>query len=91
MSEVDPLVDANRRFERGDFRGAAAAYEEFLTSSPEQVEILFKLAQSYHELDQGPQFEKAMRRLLALNPRRPEAFVLRGRRLFRRHRFVDRR
>ncbi len=78
---VDPLVDANRRFERGDFRGAAAAYEKFLASFPEQVEILHKLARSYHELDNSPEFEKIMRRLLALDSTRPEPFVLRGRRL----------
>jgi len=86
---ADLLADANRRFEQGDFRGAADGYEEFLTSSPEHYEILYKLARSYHELDEKTEFEQAIRRVLALSPERPQPFVLMGRRYQWEGRFPD--
>jgi predicted aspartyl protease len=86
---VDLLADANRRFEQGDFRGAADGYELFLVDSPEHYEILYKLARSYHELDEQAEFDQAIRRVLALGAERPQPFVLMGRRFQWDGRFPD--
>jgi tetratricopeptide (TPR) repeat protein len=83
------LADANRKFERGDFQGAALGFEAFLAGSPERYEVLYKLARSYHEIDEASGFEKALRRLLAVEPGRPGTFVLMGRRYQWEGRFPD--
>lgn len=86
---TDLLADAHRRFEQGDFRGAAQGYEAFLAGSPEHFEILYRLARSYHELDEPSEFEQTIRRVLALSPERPKIFVLMGRRYQWEGRFPD--
>jgi Tfp pilus assembly protein PilF len=85
----DRLADANRRFERGDYQGAAEGFEAFLDSAPERYEVLYKLARSYHEIDDSSRFETALRRLLALEPVRADAFALMGRRYQWEGRFPD--
>ncbi|TDI13297.1 MAG: tetratricopeptide repeat protein [Acidobacteria bacterium] len=86
---TDGLADANRRFEQGDFRGAIDGFESFLADSPDHYEILYKLARSYHELDEQAGFDQAIRRVLALNPQRAQPFVLMGRRFQWEGRFPD--
>ena len=89
QSLTDLLADANRRFEQGDFRGAEDGFEMFLASTPEHYEILYKLARSYHELDEQAGFDQAIRRVLALSPQRAQPFVLMGRRFQWEGRFPD--
>lgn len=82
-------AEAARLFEMGDFRAAAAAYEAILADSPPSFGVLLGLCRSYHEFGDGGRFEGAIRRLLAFDPLRAEAFILTGVRAQREGRFAD--
>ena len=83
------LADGNQRYERGDFVGAASAFELFLAANPGSYEVIFKLATSYHELGDVEKFHAATRQLLSLDPDRSDAFTLMGKRYQWEGRFTD--
>jgi tetratricopeptide (TPR) repeat protein len=90
--DVDPaelLAEANRRFERGDFRGAAQVLEVILLSDPDEFDILFRLARAYHETGEAERFHAILRRMLAIDPGRAEIYLLLGRRLQKEGNFRD--
>ena len=74
------LAEGNRRFEGGDFAGAAQRFERILQDGPQSYDILFRLARAYHELGDSERFQPLVRRLLGLDASRPEAYLLIGRR-----------
>lgn len=64
--------DANRRFETGDFAGAAAAYEKLLAAEGPRAAVLYNLGNSYQRLGQHGPAILAYERARLLTPRDPD-------------------
>lgn len=83
------LAEANRRFERGDFRGAAQALEVILRDDSSDFDLRFRLARAYHEMGDSTGFHRTIRELLAMDPSRIEVTLLMGRRLQKEGSFAE--
>jgi tetratricopeptide (TPR) repeat protein len=64
--------DANRRYEAGDFAGAAAAYEKLLAAEGSRAAVLYNLGNSYQRLGQHGPAILAYERARLLTPRDPD-------------------
>ncbi len=66
------FADANRKFDTGDFAGAAAGYEAVLAAGGPRAAVLYNLGNSYQKLGQYGPAILAYERARLLTPRAPD-------------------